>query len=254
MNTAVLLLSAVLVVLSQAHISDFPGTPRLNASAEDFSALWQHLQLHYHTLLSAPGWKAMDGPSDSVNYTTMQDPDSGCPWLRATATLHNCSIEASARFIVTELDTYQHQWDARLLSRQAARRLPLFPNGSQEVDWFEYDTGALLQHRGYYNYGGWQWTGPLVLEDATTSAYSAISPPQNSTERLVRMAGRQWKRLTALDAETVQYDVLQLSDIYGIVPCGITLTGQAAALNTEIEAYRSKIPGLPRVGRGARSR
>lgn len=229
------------------HIADFPDAPPIDAADNNFEALFQKLERYYGTLYDAATttWKTFDGDKEEewgVNFTTANDPESGCPWLYAVADLPNCSLVNSAKFIVTELDKYQNQWDKKLLGREQVRVMNL-SNGSMEIDWFLYDTGAFLSHRGYYNFGGWRWTAPGVLESPSASVYSREPPPPNGTASVVvRMAGRQWKRLTAASATSTRYEVLQSSDIFGVVPCEVTRQGQASVLHDEIAAYRAKVP------------
>ena len=235
------------------HISDYPGAPPLNASNASFSALASSLEGYFLALRAgADSWEPLGvaGPGD-IQFRTHRDEDSGCPWIFATAELSNCTIESSARVIVTELEQYQRLWDKKLLSSELVRSMPL-ANGSQSVHWFSYSAGPLLSHRGYYSYGAWRWDTSAekggngskgVLTSPSASISSDVSAPSGS-EAGVRMAGRQWKRLSASSPTSTRYEVLQLSDIFGLVPCGITLSGQASVLTDEINAYRELIPPL----------
>ena len=236
-----------------AHVHDFPGAPALNGSSSDFLSFADNLSAYYAALLNASRtWKTYRD-HNGIHFATANDPDSGCPWLYATAELANCSLSSSARFIVTDLSQFQRQWDKKLVQSLPQRRIapPKAGGAVLSVDWLEYSTGALLSRRGYYNFGSWHYVNDGAgaaapsLVSPTASVYSSAPAPAGSSAHTVRMAGRQWKRLTALGVASTRYEVLQLSDINGDVPCGATLSGQANVLSDEIQAYRSIIPGIP---------
>ena len=235
------------------HVPDFPGAPALNGSSSEFAAFAANLSVYYAALLNASRTWGTYRDHNGIHFTTATDPDGGCPWLYATAELTNCSLSSSARFIVTDLPQFQRQWDKKLVQSLPQRRIaPPHANWSTlAVDWLEYSTGAVLSRRGYYNFGYYNFVdggaaaAPPALVSPTASIYSSAPPPAGASKRTVRMAGRQWKRLTASGAASTRYEVLQLSDIDGDVPCGATLSGQASVLSDEIQAYRSIIPVIP---------
>jgi len=225
-----------------AHVPDFPGAPALNASNASFIDLYAKLRTYYSTVYEqSRGWKTYSD-TDGVTITTATDSGGGCPWIYASADLPNCTLANSARFIVTELQRYQKRWDKKLLLEKGIRA-GQWPRGAWTVDWLEYDTGEILTRRGYYTFGAWEWVDG-GLESPTTSLYSKLPVPEGGTADTVRMAGRQWKRLIATEEGATRYEVLQLSDINGIVPCSITVSGQASVLHDEIAAYRRAIPSL----------
>jgi len=238
----VVLLSAVLASPHWDHVQDFPGAPPLNSSSDRFAALQQNMSLYYDKLYAASkSWSAYRH-TDGISFTTADDPDGGCPWLYATAELSNCTLENSAQFIITKLEQYQHIWDQKL-DKVLPQRYINISNGSLSIEWLEYNTGPFLSVRGYYNFGAWQWQDRTITS-STASVYSTLTAPAGASQGTVRMAGRQWKRLTKSGSTSTQYEVLQLSDIEGFVPCSITLSGQADVLHDEIQAYRQNIPNM----------
>ena len=235
------------------HVPDFPGAPALNGSSSEFATFAANLSAYYAALLNASRTWGTYRDHNGIHFTTATDPDGGCPWLYATAELANCSLSSSARFIVTDLSQFQRQWDKKLVQSLPQRRIapPEAGGLALSVDWLEYSAGGLLSRRGYYNFGSWQYVNDgagaaaPALVSPTASVYSSAPAPVGASVHTVRMAGRQWKRLTALGAVSTRYEVLQLSDINGDVPCGATLSGQASVLSDEIQAYRNIIPGIP---------
>ena len=201
-----------------------------------YKALHLNATTHWGVYGAGKGW--------GIHFTSTSDPHNGCPWLYAAAELPDCPIAKSAQFIVTKLDQYQQRWDKRPISSDVIRQMKL-QNGTMEVDhdWFVYDTGFPLRHRGYYNFAASEWNSASVLESSTGFIYNQMTPP-NGTVTTVWMAGRQWKHLTATSDTSARYEVLQSTDIFGLVPCSITKAGQATVLHDEITAYREQIPLL----------
>lgn len=191
------LLWLVQLAVTLAHVADFPHAPPLNASEGAFNALLLRLDSFYAGLRAdAPTWRALDaGNGWGIKFTTTTDGESGCPWIFASADLPNCSIASSARFIVTELETYQarrghaspatphartdtparthtrrtrrtrillprppqRRWDKKLLGHKVVRRMP---SANASITWFDYNVGSpVLSRRGYYVFGAWRWTG-----------------------------------------------------------------------------------------------
>lgn len=239
------------VLAAFPSLSDFPGAPPLNASADEFEYFHDRLVHAFHESLAADDWKPY-ATQDGVNTSYRTDPRSGCPWVRGEADLPNCPLQDSAAFIITETDKSERSWDKTLVDNIRLRTLGM-TNGSQRIDWHIEEDSLFLEQRMYYLYDGWRRGPDEVFEDAVTSVYHDHPPPAGYRDQ-VRSVQWSWRRLSSMGRNSTRYEVAWLSDVKGMIPCTFSASAQAQIIRKEVDNFRKLIPKMHASSSGSMGR